>query len=118
MCSKSIVDNYKVYAKQQFKRHNTSVHIAVLIKRGKVIAVSANLIGSRARGSGYSMDTIHAEKAVVKSLGDISQLRGASMIVVRLSKGEEWVDSRPCHSCMLFLNKCMNQYGLKRVYYS
>jgi hypothetical protein len=115
----NIAENYRVYAEQQLKRHRINVHIAILIKRGKVIAVSANQIGSRAKGAGYSMATMHAEKAVVKSLGDITQLRGAHMIVVRLGREDcQWVGSKPCHSCMLFLDKCMNQYGLKRVYYS
>jgi hypothetical protein len=114
-----VADVYKDYAKQQFKKHNTSVHLAILIKRGKVIAVATNSIGSRAKGSGYSMATIHAEKAVVKSLGDISQLRGASMVVVRLAKKDfEWVDSKPCHSCTKFLDKCIATYGMKKVYYS
>ena len=114
-----IAENYKEYAQQQFKKHNSNVHIAILIKRGKVIAVAPNKIGSRTKGSGYSMATIHAEKSVVKSLGDVSQLKGASMVVVRLSReNSEWVGSKPCHSCMKFIDKCINVYGLKRVYYS
>ena len=42
--------------------HITSLHNAILVKRGKVIAEATNKIGSRSKGSGYSYSTIHAEK--------------------------------------------------------
>ena len=54
--------------------HNTHLHHATILKRNKILASSINRIGSRSKGCGYSDMTIHAERAVVKSLGDISQL--------------------------------------------
>lgn len=104
--------------------HATSVHAAVLVKRGKVIAQATNRIGSRSRGSGWSTNTIHAERNVVKDLGDISQLRGADMFIMRFSKDrkregfDRFMGSKPCSSCQLFLEKCMREYGLKNVYYT
>lgn len=104
--------------------HATSVHAAVLVKRGKVIAQATNRIGSRSRGSGWSTNTIHAERNVVKDLGDISQLRGADMFIMRFSKDrkregfDRFMGSKPCPSCQLFLEKCMREYGLKNVYYT
>lgn len=104
--------------------HATSVHAAVLVKRGKVIAQATNRIGSRSRGSGWSTNTIHAERNVVKDLGDISQLRGADMFIMRFSKDrkregfDRFMGSKPCASCQLFLEKCMREYGLKNVYYT
>lgn len=104
--------------------HATSVHMAVLVKRGKVIAQATNKIGSRSRGSGYSAYTIHAERNVVKDLGDISQLRGADMYIMRFSKDrkregfDRFMGSKPCPSCQLFLEKCIREYGLKNVLYT
>lgn len=98
--------------------HNTSLHYAQLIKRNKVIAIARNSIGSRSRGAGYSNMSIHAERAVVKRLGDISQLRGCTMIVVRVNKKGELLNSEPCPECQVFLFKCMNEYGLRKVVYS
>lgn len=98
--------------------HNTSLHYAQLIKRNKVIAFARNSIGSRSRGCGWSDNTIHAERAVVKRLGDISQLRGCTMVVVRVNKHDEILSSEPCSDCKLFLFKCMNEYGLRKVIYS
>ena len=57
------------------RTHNTSHHMVVIVKRGKVIASAQNRVGNRSKGSGYSDYTIHAERAVVKKLGDISQQR-------------------------------------------
>lgn len=99
------------------RSHNTHFHIAVIIKRGKVIAKSHNSIGSRSRGSGFSDRTIHAEKAVVKELGDISKLRGSSLCVWRVTPINV-LPSKPCDDCHLFLMKCMKDYGLRSVYYT
>lgn len=98
--------------------HNTSLHHATIVKRNKVLASAMNRIGSRSMGCGYSDQTIHAERAVVKRLGDISQLRGATLIVVRLNKHGELRGSEPCRDCRLFLEKCMREYGLRKVIYS
>ena len=104
--------------------HNTSIHVALLIKRNKVIAVATNKIGSRSRGAGWSDCTIHAEKNVVKELGNFELLRGATMYVFRISRcknkvGREKIqNSEPCHDCHIFLQKCIQKYGLRKVFYS
>jgi hypothetical protein len=97
--------------------HNTYLHIAVIIKRGKVIASAENRIGSRSKGCGYSGQTIHAERAVLKKLGDISQLRGAILCVWRISC-QNILPSKPCSECQIFLEKCMREYGLRAVHYT
>ena len=101
-------------------KHTASLHRAVLVKRGKIIADATNNYGNRSRGSGYSQSSIHAEKNVVKVLGDVHRLRGADMYVMRFSRTEniEFVRSTPCPACMIFLEKCMREYGLKNVYYT
>lgn len=100
-------------------RHQTQLHIAILIKRGRILEIACNSVGSRSKGPGYSKHTIHAERAVLKKIGDVSRLNGASLIVIRISKGmREIVDSEPCHACKCHLEKCMKDYGLKHVYYS
>jgi len=104
--------------------HKTSIHLAIIVKRNKVIACATNKVGSRSRGAGWSDYTIHAEKNVVKQLGDFEQMRGATMYVIRISKNrccsgmEKIQNSEPCHDCHLFLEKCVKQYGLRKVYYS
>jgi len=102
------------------EKHRTSVHMAVIVKRGQILAQATNELGSRSRGSGYSKFTIHAEKNVVKKLGDISKMRGADLYVMRVSRTEEptHMTSKPCHECECFLQKCMRVYGLKNVYYT
>jgi len=98
-------------------RHSTThFHMAVITKRGKVIAKSHNNIGTRSRGCGFSDRTIHAEKAAVKELGDVSKLRGASLCVWRVS-AMSILPSKPCEDCRIFLTKCMKDYGLRAVYY-
>lgn len=98
--------------------HKTELHYAQIYKRKKLIAESRNSIGSRSRGCGYSDQSIHAERAVVKRLGDLSQLRGCVLVVVRLNKQSQIKGSMPCADCRKFLEKCMREYGLLKVMYS
>lgn len=98
--------------------HRTRLHHATIIHRNKVLASAYNRVGSRTRGCGYSEFTIHAEKNAIKSLGDLSKLRGATLIVVQYGKDGELMQSKPCHDCTLFLEKCMREHGLRKVIYS
>lgn len=98
--------------------HRTSFHTATILQRGKPIATARNSIGSRSRGCGYSDQSIHAERAVVKRLGDLSRLDGCVLLVVRLNKHGDYLNSKPCADCQKFLEKCMREYGLRKVIYS
>ena len=97
---------------------STHLHYAELLRRGQVIASSRNRAGSRSLGCGYDDNTIHAERAVVKRLGDTSQLRGCVLTVVRINKQGEILNSEPCYNCIKFLEKCIKKYGLLKVLYS
>ena len=103
--------------------HFASIHVAVLMKRGKIVAEATNGFGSRSRGSGYSQSSIHAERNVIKEFGNIHDLKGVEMYVVRISRNyksegcEQFIGSKPCCQCQPFLEKCMREYGLKNVYY-
>ena len=123
---RSILEHFLEDPKTCNKRfvHMAELHLAVLIKRGRVIASAMNRYGTRSRGSGFSTSSLHAEKSVVKELGDISQLRGCDMFVMRFTRNQaleghdRFLGSKPCHACDVFLDKCMQEYGLKRVYYT
>jgi hypothetical protein len=62
--------------------------------------------------------TIHAERAVVKKLGDTSKLVGCTLIVWRVGASGDILPSKPCASCQVFLEKCKREYGLRKVVYS
>lgn len=103
-------------------------HIAAVVKRGKILSIAANSVGSRARGCGWSHFTIHAERAAIKALGDLRLLDGAVLYVIRVPSETtdervtatvpEMLESKPCHDCQIFLEKCMREYGLMKVFYS
>lgn len=117
---KQIIDQYKnreLFEKLRMK-HTISVHIAVVVYRGKIIAEATNKLGTRSSGSGYSNWTIHAEKNVIKKLGNINRLKDSDLYVMRCSNGDKFVNSKPCPDCVYFLEKCMRKYGLRNVYYT
>jgi dihydroorotase-like cyclic amidohydrolase len=104
---------------EEYKQvHNQQLHYATIYKRNKLIASSRNSVGSRSRGSGWSNNTIHAEIAAVKRLGDLTKLQGCVLVVVRVNKQNELKNSKPCENCKHFLEKCMSKYGLLKVMYS
>ena len=98
--------------------HKAQFHQAMIVKRNQILAIAHNSVGSRSRGVGYTDRMIHAERAVVKRLGDISQLRGATLYVCRFNPRGELQNSEPCHDCHIFLEKCIKEYGLRKVIYS
>jgi hypothetical protein len=101
------------------KTNLRSVHVAFVIKRGRVLELATNELGSRKQGCGYAGRTIHAERAVIKKIGDHTKLNGAIMIVIRLSRGtHQMINSIPCHGCRPHLEKCVKEYGLRCIYYS
>lgn len=119
----NILEQFRNHPRTRAMRmsHCTSVHIAVICKKGKIIAEATNKLGSRSSGCGYSDYTIHAERNVVKELGDYTKLRDADMYVIRCGRGEnsvKFMNSKPCSDCECFLNKCINKYGLRKIYYT
>ena len=119
----SVFEEFRLDPRTQKLEHThiTSLHQAVLVRRGKIIAQATNKIGTRSKGVGYSNCTIHAEKNVVKHLGDYSKMKGADMYVMRRGRGEnntKLMNSKPCPDCELFLQKCIRKYGLRNVYYT
>lgn len=107
---------------------NNLLHVAVIVSRGKVIAEATNRIGYRSIHNKTYNNTyirepknIHAEENVVRVLGDKSKLKGADMYVMRFGRGEnqdKFINSKPCAKCECFLNKCIDKYGLRIVYYT
>ena len=107
------------------KNHCTKLHIAIVVKRGKILAEATNKVASRSNGASSrgSQSYIHAERNVLRTLGDLSKLRGADMYVMRLAGGCNDTDvkfkySQPCPECTVLLNKCMREYGLRNVYFT
>ncbi len=117
-CLDDYQDIARQYASYVNTYLNTSIHIAFVYGRGgMLIGMSTNRVGSRSRGAGFSKWTIHAERAALKAVGDNSMLRGAILVVIRVGK-HGILPSKPCHECTCHLEKAMNKYGLKKVYYS
>ena len=98
---------------------NTKVHIAQIYgRRGELLAQAMNKVGTRSSGAGYSSMTIHAERAAMKALGDVSLLNGATLYVIRVGKHGDLLGSKPCCECKVHLESAMRKYGLKQVLYS
>lgn len=102
-----------------YGRVNTSCHMAFVYgRRGILLGMATNRIGTRSSGAGFSSMTIHAERAALKAVGDTSLLDGATLVVIRINKRGGLADSKPCHECKRHLEAAMKKYGLRRVLYS
>lgn len=97
-----------------------NLHVAVIVKRGKIIEIATNRVASRSRGGSSRGYTIHAEKAVVLRTKK-TDLRGSDMYVMRIAANGECPEfrfSQPCKECTVLLTKCMREYGLRNVYFT
>lgn len=109
-----MIDIDRTIIDKQFLRHRTYVHYAEIRKGNKVLATSFNKVKSC-----LATPSMHAERSVVKTLGDINRLRGTTLVVVRIGKNSnDLKNSKPCEHCEGFLKACMKKYGLSRVIYS
>lgn len=116
---KEVIEDHLSFETLYGKTNLKHMHVALLYRRGKLLGVATNFVGSRNKGCGYDHRTIHAERAVLKKVGDHTKLLGAILIVIRIAKGSrEIVNSEPCHSCRCHLEKCIKSYGLRTIYYS
>ena len=110
---------YQHMPKLIMKSRIKNLHIAMIFKGKRMLAIATNFLGSRSQGCGFDKRTIHAERAVIKKLGDHTLLDGAIMVVFHVtSYGGNILYSEPCKGCKPHLCKCMREYGLKCVYYS
>lgn len=103
--------------------HNTSLHIAILVHRGKIISVASNRVGSPSRGCGYSRYTIHAERNCIKKLGDITKVKDCDMYIMRIMENKMTGEagfrySKPCEQCTCALLKLQREKGLRNVFYT
>lgn len=105
----AILPNHERYASKHRCNHT---HVAFICKRRKVIAMGQNRVGSRGP---FSM--IHAEAAAIQAVGDAQLLRGATLVVIRVSPyGLKY--SRPCEACQRLLAKCQREHGLGACFHS
>jgi deoxycytidylate deaminase len=119
------IGNYKFL--EIFKSLNpkcgSKFHIAVIMKRGKILSYATNQLASRSSGASSrgSQTYIHAEKNVLRNISK-KDLRGSSMYVMRLKQlpdgTSQYQYSQPCPECEVLLKKCINKYGLTSVYFT
>lgn len=98
------------------RRMTTHYHIALIMKRGKVLTWATNKCMTRSKTPCSGGYTIHAERNAIHQLGDHSKLKGATMLVVRVLSDGSFGESKPCETCTPHLKKCMNLYGMKVLY--
>ena len=97
--------------------------MAIIAKRGKILATATSPNDSRNSALNSSDKMIYVEKSVVRQLGDISNLRGCDLYVMKISKNNKkeettFMNSKPCEECQIFLDRCIREYGLNKVYFT
>lgn len=59
-------------------------------------------------------ETLHAEHHAITQVQDKSLLKGASMLVIRVTMGDNISLAKPCQNCM----NSILFFGIKEIYYS
>ena len=98
------------------KSEHSVKHGAILVKKGKVLAVANNRYCSKLRLKHFHSDrvwSIHAEMSLATILPK-KVTRGATVYVVRVNKNGDLVNSEPCELC----KKVLITMGVRKVYHS
>jgi hypothetical protein len=96
------------------RKFTQQVHFAVIIKRNKVIAMANNKFSNFLP----HLWSLHAERAVVRNLGNMEKLRGSILFVWRSTETTKKLDSEPCPNCRIFLQSLIDKWGLKCVIFT
>jgi pyrimidine deaminase RibD-like protein len=101
--SKRINRFFAIAAKLAQKSDGNHKHGCLVIKGGAIVGKACN----------NYFNGQHAECAALSKQWK-SEIRGATLIVVRIRKDREYGLSKPCHTCEKFIKEC----GIRAVYYS
>jgi hypothetical protein len=87
-------------------------HVAMIFKGRKLIAIGQNRIYCHGP---FSM--IHAECDVLRSVKNLSLLRDATLVVIRLGP-RGLLNSAPCAPCIMVMQKYIKEYGMRGYIHS
>jgi deoxycytidylate deaminase len=113
MIRKQILDLAVNTAKSSDHKQNLA---AVIFKKKTIISASCNYTSSHRRRlhpkfSRYPT-SVHAEvSAIIKAKTD---LKGCSMLVVRINRNDKFLLAKPCQWCMAYIQ----HVGIKKLYFS
>ena len=102
-------------------------HGAIIVKDGKIVSRGFN----RCLGVKCGLQTYHAERMALFNC-EKRDLKDADLYVIRLNLKIDYdsidlsrvrfssvfENSKPCPKCTPMIVKCMDKYGLRKVYYS
>jgi deoxycytidylate deaminase len=104
---------------EMLKKHaSTSVllhkHSACLIKNGKVFSIGVNkYYDSNAIKDKSGKLSVHAEISALTG-ANIKQTKGFDILIIRINKSLNLINSRPCNACI----EKLRQKGIRKAYYS
>jgi deoxycytidylate deaminase len=108
-----------VDAIEMLKKHaSTSMllhkHSACLIKNGKVFSIGVNkYYESNVIRDNSGKLSVHAEISALMS-ANIKQTKGFDILIIRVNKTLNLLNSRPCNACI----EKLRQKGIRKAYYS
>ena len=99
---------------QALKSEMNFNHGAVLIRRGKIVGRGYNTYFN---SNSNEKNSLHAEvSAILDGLKKISHedLKRCELVIIRINKHGEHLNSKPCCHCQNFINK----FNIRKVFYS
>lgn len=109
---------FKLACEHPYYNELKSLHGAVLVKGGRVLAQGINKPKTNQFIETYAHHedcTIHAEAHVILQVRKKIDLNGAKLYVARMRKNDKQPGiSKPCIMCQ----KIIRRYGIKKVFYT
>jgi cytidine deaminase len=91
-------------------------HGAVLIYRGKILSKGYNYYHEPKYNSNYK-ESVHAEVSAINNAlkkVHISELKKCELVIIRINRHGDHLNSKPCCHCQNFINK----FNIKKVFHS
>ena len=91
-------------------------HGAVLNHRGKIISTGYNYYHEYKFNSNYR-ESVHAEVSAINNALKkihVSELKKCELVIIRVNRQGEHLNSKPCCHCEKFINK----FNIKKVFHS
>lgn len=95
-------------------------YACVIVNGNKIISTGHNKYARRTQLS--DVFSLHAEMDALSNVRNTKELRGSTVIVVRVNISPElpytYLQAVPCHNCEVRLRKWQRKYGIKDVLYT
>ena len=111
---KKIYNFLQNVAHKDFNVGYHNLHIAFLCSHNRIYFIGVNSSRTKVSSLNYLYKSLHAEIDAIRKYKTSNYKKKLNLFVIRISKDDLFLFSKPCDNCMEYLNK---EKFIKNIYY-